>query len=134
MAYSIHSELMYISPYELVLNFSAVPSMSGYVLFEWFVNWEVSGRTAAVLWGVASRIYSKYLVTFLFSSPLALSPWVLLKFIHIDVLTATTKKKPHFILLERLDFHMINILSIEVQAFAWHILTSLSVDKILLPK
>ena len=29
------------------------------VLLEWFRRWEISGPTAAVLWAVASWIYSK---------------------------------------------------------------------------
>ena len=46
--------------------------------------------------------------------------------------TATTWKKSNFILSDRLDFHMIHNLSIEVLAFARCILKSLSVDEILL--
>ena len=33
-------------------------------MFGWFVRWEVSGHTAAVLWGVASKICIKQHVAF----------------------------------------------------------------------
>ena len=47
--------------------------------------------------------------------------------------TTTGWKKSCFILSDRSDFHMIDSLSI-VHAFARHILTSLSIDGILLPR
>ena len=47
-----------------------------FVLLEWFVRWEISGRTAAVLWGAASRICSKQHVTFLCCSHQFFSPCV----------------------------------------------------------
>ena len=51
------------------------------------------------------------------------------------VMTQTTvEKKPSFVLSERSDFHMIDNLSIAVHAFVWCILTSLSVNEILLPR
>ena len=40
-------------------------SMLLFILFGCFLRWEVSGYTAAVLWGVASRIYSKQHIEFL---------------------------------------------------------------------
>ena len=46
--------------------------------------------------------------------------------------TAPTWKKSHFILLDKSDFHMIENLSIASYAFARCMLTSLSVDKMLL--
>ena len=46
--------------------------------------------------------------------------------------TTTPKKKSHFILLETSDFHMIDTLSIAVNGFTRHILTSLLVDGMLL--
>ena len=47
--------------------------------------------------------------------------------------TATAWKNP-FIILDRSDFHMIDILSIAIHTFSKCILTSLSVDEILLPR
>ena len=44
--------------------------------------------------------------------------------------TATTSKNSHFVLSERSNFHMVDNLS--VLAFPMHMLTSLSVDEILL--
>ena len=46
--------------------------------------------------------------------------------------TATAWKKSHFILLNRSDCHIINKLPIAFYTFTRHILTSLSVDKMLL--
>ena len=48
--------------------------------------------------------------------------------------TATAKKKSHFILSDRSDFHIIDNLPIAAHAFARRILTTLSVDETLLPK
>ena len=48
--------------------------------------------------------------------------------------SAKAWKKSHFILSDRLDFHMIDKLLIAVLAFAKGMLTSLSVDEILLPR
>ena len=48
--------------------------------------------------------------------------------------TAIAEKKSCFILSERSDFYMVNNLSMAVYAFTWHMLTSFSVDEILLPK
>ena len=42
-------------------------------------------------------------------------------------------KEPRFILSDKSDFHMINSLSIAVHAFTRRILTSLSVDEMMLP-
>ena len=55
--------------YELILASPAVPHIL-FVLLEWFVRWEVSGRTAAVLWFVALRICTKQHAAFLSSSHL----------------------------------------------------------------
>ena len=46
----------------------------------------------------------------------------------------TVWKKFHFIILERSDFHMISNLTLVVNICVWSMLTSLSVDKILLPR
>ena len=48
--------------------------------------------------------------------------------------TATAWKISHSILLDRIDFHRSDILSMAFYIFAWHILTSLSVDEILQPR
>ena len=48
--------------------------------------------------------------------------------------TTAAWKKFHFILSDRLDFHMINSLSITVHAFARRVLMSLSVNEMLLPR
>ena len=48
--------------------------------------------------------------------------------------TATAWKKSHFILSDRLDFHMIDSLSITLPTLANYMLTSLSGDEILLPR
>ena len=45
--------------------------------------------------------------------------------------TTTAWKKSCFILLDRSDFHMTDSLSIVIQSFTKHILTSLSVDEML---
>ena len=47
---------------------------------------------------------------------------------------ATAWKKSHFILSDRSDFHMINNLLIAVHTFTRQMLTSHSVDEILLPR
>ena len=49
-----------------------------FVLLVWFVRWEVSSCTAAVLWCIASRICSKQPVVFLSSSHLVFSSSILL--------------------------------------------------------
>ena len=48
--------------------------------------------------------------------------------------TGIAWKESRFILSDRLDFQMVNNLSVTFHAFARCMLTSLSVDKILLPK
>ena len=48
--------------------------------------------------------------------------------------TDTAWKKSGFILSDRLDFHIIDSLSIAFHTFAMRMLTSLSVNEILLPK
>ena len=47
--------------------------------------------------------------------------------------TTTAWKKSSFILWEWSDLHVIDNLSLSVDAFAWFMLTSLSIDEILLP-
>ena len=102
-----------------------------FILLWWFVRWEAGGRTGAVLQGLASRICSKQHVAILcifhvaFFCVSSVSMWC------IHFVTATAWKKSSFILLESSNFHMITNLSIAVHAFTRHLLTSLSVYKIL---
>ena len=63
-----------------------------------------------------------------------------MRFVSVDVVhpycrtdTATASKKSHFILSERVNFDMINNLSIAVHNLPKRMLTSISVDEILLP-
>ena len=51
-----------------------------YILFGWFVRWEVSGHTAAYLRNVASRISSRQRAAFLCSSDLAFSQFFFFNF------------------------------------------------------
>ena len=53
--------------------FSSSVSHALFVLFGWFLRWEVSGRISVVLWDVVSRICPIDLVAFLCSSRLAFS-------------------------------------------------------------
>ena len=91
-----------------------------------------------LLLGVASRFCSRQHAASLSSSHLAFS---LGFFVCIHVVhpynstdTATAWKKSHFILLDQSDLHMIANMSIAFHAFVRLILTSLSVDEILLPR
>ena len=99
-----------------------------FVLFAWFLRWEVSGCTTVVLWGVASRIDSKQ----------AFSPYGLLVSIWcihtVVIILLQFGKKSCFILLDSPDFHMIDNLSIAVHAFARGMLISISVDEMLLTR
>ena len=52
---------------------------------------------------------------------------------HSSMNTGTAWKKSCFILTDRLNFHMINNLSVVVHTFRRDILSSISVDEILLP-
>ena len=104
-----------------------------FVLFGWFLRWEVSICTTAVLWDVTSwicSIFVQFLSSF-FSICLVIIRVVNLCH-KIDMITAW--KKLHFILSDKSDFHMIDNLSIAVLAFTRHILTSNSVDEMLLPR
>ena len=102
------------------------------------MRWEVSGRKAAALWDVASRIRSIELVAFLCGSRLVqfsirlFSVHVVHPYIRID--TTAAWKILLFILSGNSDFHMIDILSIAVHDFASRILMSFSVDETLHPQ
>ena len=55
-------------------------------------------------------------------------------YIQIVELTTAAWKKLHSVLLDSSDFHVIDNLSMAVHGFARHILMSLSVDEMLLPR
>ena len=72
----------------LLMSSSLLPSRTQHVLLVllgWFVRWEVSGRTGAVLKHVTSRIYLKQHTESLCSSHLAFSVGVLLKWCNYTV-------------------------------------------------
>ena len=116
--------------------FSSVPHIL-FILLEWFLRWEVSSQTPAVLYGVASRICSKQHVASLFSFHQAFSLCVSLTptwCIHTVVLTQHSLEKSRFILSDWSDFYHIDRRKVAVHAFARRKLTSFSVDEILLPR
>ena len=93
---------------------------------------EAGGCTAEVLW-IFSRQHTAFLCNSHLAFPLCiLSMSVVHPYSCMD--TATAWKKSFFILLYRLDFHMIDSLSVAVHAFAKHMLMSFSVDVMLLPR
>ena len=95
--------------------FSSSTSNALFVLFEWFVRWKASGYTAAVLMGVASSICLIKHTAFLCSSYLAFSLYVFCIYAehsYYSMDTAWAWKKPRFVLLNRLDFHTTDNLSI----------------------
>ena len=106
------------------------------VILGGFVRWKVAGRTAVVLYGATSRICLKQQVAFLCCSHIVFFSihFVRIQLVHpySSIDTATAWKKSYFILSGRSDFHMIDNLSIIVHTFSMCILTSLSVDEILL--
>ena len=100
------------------------------------LRWKVSGRTGAILWGVASRICSRQCTAFMSTSNYGYSCFVSLHVVHpySSMDTATALRKTRFMLSDRLDFHIIESLSIAFHAFTKRMLTSLSVDERLLPR
>ena len=98
----------------------------------------IGGRTAAALWGVASRTCSILLAAFLcrcrqaFFSGRLVSVHVVHPYSSIDTITAW--KKLCFILSVRTDFHMTDNLLIAVHAFVSRVSMSVSVDETLLPR
>ena len=106
-----------------------------FILLGWFLRWEVDGRIPVVLWGVASRICLIYLVAFLFHSYLVSSLCVLstsMWYIHKVVLNKLLLERNH-VLFYRIE-DMFDCQSIAVSVSARRMLTSLSVDEIMLPK
>ena len=93
-----------------------------FLLFGWFVRWEVGGRTEATFSGI-SRFRSRQHTAFLCSSHLAFSLCILsasIWGIHTVVwmpYMGTAWKKSCFILSNRSNFNMIDNLSITFHAF-----------------
>ena len=108
-----------------------------FVLLGWFVRWEVGGCTASVLWGVDFRICSRQHIAFLRSSPFS---FFSMCFVSVHVIHPYSSMnldiawKKCFILSDKSEFHMINNLSRAYYTFTRCILTSFSVDEILLPR
>ena len=71
------------------------------------MRWVASGYVTAVLWGAASMINSKQ------HKVQVVEPYN-------STDSATALKNSCFVLSERLDFHMLNNLSIAVHAFPMH--------------
>ena len=123
--------------YDFVLIARAVSRM----LFSstWYVWWDLNLRKAPDLWGVASRICSEQIVAFLcschltfFFSCISLVPMRCI--LRVVLSQAQLWKNPIFILPMRSDFHIIDNLSAASHAFASRMLTSLSVEEMLLPR
>ena len=100
---STREQRLWVLPY-----FSSSAPNVLFVVLKWILRWEVSGHTAAVLWEVASRIYSKQYVAFLRSFCLAFSPSVSLASRRCIYTVVVTRS-----LLERnpVLFHQISIWS-----------------------
>ena len=106
-----------------------------FVLLGWFVRWEVSGWTAAVLTGGAFRICSKQHLAFLcnlafFFQVFHRSPGVATIQLYWH---SYNLEHSRFILSKRSTFHVIDNMFIAVHTFSMYMLTSLSVDETLLP-
>ena len=106
------------------------------VLYGWLVRCEASGRTkSCFVRGCFSdffKITRKILVSF--QSSFFSDPFIKVKRVKLFNSTDTATKNSRFILPERLEFHLVDNLSIAVYAFPMHMLTMLSVDDILLPR
>ena len=113
-----------------------VPSIVLLILLERFARWESVQLLCSL--GTAFRICSKQSIIFLCSFHLAFSPRVSLKSKwcnHTVVLSwLQLGKSSRFILSERSDFHMVVNLLVAVHRLPICMLTSLSVDEILLPR
>ena len=72
---------MFGKPSKKVAHFSSSAPNVLFILLGWFLRWKVGNRTAAVLWGVASRVFLKEHIAFWCSFHLAFSlcvslvPW-----------------------------------------------------------
>ena len=102
-----------------------------FILSGWFVRWE-----AAVLWGTASRICSNSTqypcLTLIKHFSMSASLKVVQLYNSIDM--ATASKNSYFISSERLNFFKVDNLWIVIYAFSMHMLISLSIDEISLPR
>ena len=101
-----------------------------------FVRWAINGSIGVDLRSFASQICSKPHAEFLCSSS-----FFSMCFVNVYVVhpyrsndAATVWKKSRLVLWEKSDFHLIGSRSIVSLTFAKHVLSSLSVDEILLPK
>ena len=110
--------------------FFTVPSVCvlriSFVLLGWFWRWKVA---------VPQLFYGVLFPGFLQDCILA-EFFVSVHVVHTcsSNSTATPRKKYHFILSNRLNFHMTDNQSIAVHTFARHLPTSISVNEIFLPK
>ena len=100
-----------------------------FILFKWFVWWEVSGHTSAFFVGYCFQDLFKTACSILVWFP---SSFFSMCFVSIHVVhpyssmnTATTWKKYSFISLDRSDFYKIDYISIVVHAFTRGILALL---------
>ena len=110
---------------------------TGLVLFGWFVRWEESGRTAAVLWGCCSEDLFKtehrilVYLSFSFFSKRFVRVREVQAYSSID--TTTAWKKIPFYSIRKIRF-LYDRQPLTVYTFSMRILTPLSVDEILLPR
>ena len=107
---SIREPHLWIHPY----FFDSAPCDALFVLFEWFVRWEASGCTSTVLWYllpgfVEENVHSSDAVSIKFFLCAFLSVHEVHP--HSSMDTSTVWKKPHFILSDWSDFHMIDSVS-----------------------
>ena len=121
-----------------VFSSLAMSGISSSSYLDCFVRWEVICHTAASLYGIDSRIWSKQLQAFLYSYHRDFfSQYVSLIFYLVHpcncTYTTTALKTFRFISSEILDFHVIDYLSRAVKGITERILISVSVDEILLP-
>ena len=117
--------------------FSYFTNSSQYVLLGWFVRWEVSGRTTAVLLGAVSSICWKHPASFFCSSRLVFSLSISQEFRHCNRTVVPTRlqtRRISVLFYQRSDFHIVDNPSWEISAFSVHNLTSFSVNEILLPR
>ena len=98
------------------------------------VKWLYSGSFVGYCFQDLSKTARSILVSLLFRFFSLCFICVHVSEVNTVVLTQLQLKKFRFILSDRSDFHMTDNLSIAVHVFAWRMLTSVSVDEILLPK
>ena len=119
---------LWIHPY-----FSSSAQHVLFILLGWFVRWEASGHTAAVLYNANYRICSKQHVAVLCKSNLAFSQSILLKSMRCIYTIVPTQLKLGRISILFYQRDQISIwLSIAVYTFPMCMFTLLTVDEILL--